>query len=87
MKECTAHCMLMIQPQLHSYSVHSWEEGKIQVQPVILDVQSIRHANVLFLDTYFYLVVFHGNDVAHWRQEGCDLQSNAPLAALKPACV
>lgn len=71
MKELTQHCMLMIQPQLHAYSVESWEDSIVNIQPTVLDVQSIVPGCVLFLDTYFYLVVYHGNDIARWRQEGC----------------
>jgi hypothetical protein len=71
MKEVTQNCMLMIQPQLHQYSIQSWEDDVVTVHPVPLDVQSILPGSVFFLDTYFYLVVYHGNDIAHWRQEGC----------------
>ena len=70
MKEPTQHCMLMIQPQLDAYSIDSWEEGIVSRQPTVLDVQSINPGSVLFLDTYFYVVVYHGNDIARWRQEG-----------------
>ena len=70
MKESTQHCMLMIQPQLDSYNIDSWEDGIVSAQPTVLDVHSINPACVLFLDTYFYVVVYHGNDIARWRQEG-----------------
>jgi hypothetical protein len=26
---------------------------------------------ILFLDSYFYLVVFHGTTIAQWREKGC----------------
>ena len=37
-------------------------------QPVLLDVTSIAPASVLVLDSYFYVVVFHGTTVATWRK-------------------
>jgi hypothetical protein len=75
MKELTQNCMLMIQPQVHAYSIASWEEGSVTAEPTVLDVQSIVPGSVLFLDTYFYIVVYHGNDIARWRQEGCAFTS------------
>lgn len=35
---------------------------------MLLDVTSIAPASVLVLDSYFYVVVFHGTTVATWRK-------------------
>lgn len=37
-------------------------------QPALLDVTSIAQATVLVLDSFFYVVVFHGTTVAQWRK-------------------
>ena len=35
---------------------------------VLLDVGSIQPDRVLLLDSYFYVVVFHGTTIAAWRK-------------------
>ncbi len=35
---------------------------------------SIAHDTILLLDSYFYVVVFHGSSVAQWRKEGYHLR-------------
>jgi protein transport protein SEC23 len=61
-RETTADALTMMQPQLLAYTM----EGP--PQPVLLDVTSIAPASVLVLDSYFYVVVFHGTTVATWRK-------------------
>lgn len=39
----------------------------------MLDVQSILPDRVLLLDSFFYVVVFHGSTVVQWRKEGYHL--------------
>jgi hypothetical protein len=41
---------------------------------VLLDVASIAPDRILLLDSYFYVVVFHGTSIAQWRKEGYHLQ-------------
>jgi protein transport protein SEC23 len=36
---------------------------------VLLDVSSITPDRILLLDTYFNVVVFHGETVAEWRRQ------------------
>lgn len=62
-RENTRNAILMIQPQLFSYAMSA------PPQPVILDVASIQPETILFLDSYFYLVVFHGSTIAQWREK------------------
>ncbi len=40
---------------------------------VLLDVTSIAADRILLLDSYFYVVVFHGSSIAQWRKEGFHL--------------
>lgn len=39
-------------------------------QPVLLDSVSIKHDVVLLLDTFFHILIFHGELVAQWRKQG-----------------
>jgi protein transport protein SEC23 len=66
----TADGMLMIQPSLIQYSLES------APTPVLLDVASVRPDVVLFLDAFFYIVIFYGDTVAQWRKAGYHLQPN-----------
>ena len=56
--------LIMIQPTLMSYGF----EGA--PQPVLLDSMSIRPDVVLLLDTFFHLLIFHGETIAQWRKAG-----------------
>lgn len=39
-------------------------------QPVLLDSVSIKPEAVLLLDTFFHILIFHGETVAQWRKAG-----------------
>ena len=52
----------MIQPTLLSYSFNGPPE------PALLDAQSVRPDAILLLDTFFHVVVFHGETIAAWRE-------------------
>jgi len=49
-----ANSLLMIQPTLTSYSFNG------PPQPVLLDSQSIQKDVILLLDTFFHILIFHG---------------------------
>ena len=49
---------------LLAYSFHGPPE------PVLLDVSSIQADTILLLDTFFQVVVFHGETIASWRDQG-----------------
>ncbi|KAK4530862.1 hypothetical protein CCYA_CCYA06G1719 [Cyanidiococcus yangmingshanensis] len=66
----TADALLMIQPSLIQYSLEN------PPTPVLLDVASVRPDAVLFLDAFFYVVIFYGDTVAQWRKAGYHLQPN-----------
>ena len=57
--------LIMIQPTLDSYSLE--HEGS---QPVLLDSASIQPTHILLLDTFFHILIFHGETIAEWRKAG-----------------
>lgn len=63
-RENVINSMTMIQPSLTSYSFNAPPE------PALLDVAAIIGDRVLVLDTFFSVVLFHGNTVAQWRDAG-----------------
>ncbi|KAG9277856.1 protein transport protein Sec23B [Astyanax mexicanus] len=56
--------LIMIQPILYSYSFHGPPE------PVLLDSSSILPDHILLMDTFFQLVIYHGETIAQWRKAG-----------------
>jgi protein transport protein SEC23 len=74
-REKCSNALVMIQPTLVSYRMDG------PPQPVLLDSVSIRPDVVLLLDAFFHIVIFHGEHVAHWRNEG--FAEKAEYSALK----
>ncbi|MBE7181160.1 MAG: hypothetical protein INR71_08125 [Terriglobus roseus] len=62
--EDVSNSLVMIQPTLDSYGFD--HEGS---QPVLLDSTSIQSETVLLLDTFFHILIFHGETIAAWRKE------------------
>uniref|UniRef100_A0A8C5FWU1 Protein transport protein SEC23 n=1 Tax=Gadus morhua TaxID=8049 RepID=A0A8C5FWU1_GADMO len=56
--------LIMVQPMLYSYSFHGPPE------PVLLDSSSILPDRILLMDTFFQLVIYHGETIAQWRKAG-----------------
>jgi protein transport protein SEC23 len=56
--------LIMIQPTLMSYGIGS------DPVPVLLDSVSIKDDVILLLDTFFHILIFHGDTVAQWRKAG-----------------
>jgi len=54
----------MIQPTLMSYSFSE------PPTPVLLDSVSMKPDVILLLDTYFHILIWHGETIAAWRKEG-----------------
>ena len=83
-KECVGEALTAIQPFLCSYKFGD------APQAVLLDVSSIVPDAILLLDSYFYVVVFHGSNIAAWRKADYQLQpEHTAFAALLEvrACV
>ncbi|XP_021931409.1 protein transport protein Sec23A-like isoform X2 [Zootermopsis nevadensis] len=61
MREDVTQSLPMIQPILYSYSLNKPPE------PVLLDTSSIQPDRILFMDTFFLILIFHGKTIAQWR--------------------
>ncbi|KAJ3289892.1 GTPase-activating protein S23 [Borealophlyctis nickersoniae] len=61
-REDVNNSLIMIQPTLMSYSF----EGP--PQPVLLDSISIKNDVILLLDTFFHILIWHGETIAAWRK-------------------
>lgn len=62
-RESTNNSLVMIQPSLLSYAFNS------PPQPVLLDAESVRADTILLMDTFFHVVVFHGETIGAWREQ------------------
>ena len=69
-KEDTNSSLIMIQPTLMSYSFNG------PPQPVLLDSISIKPDAILLLDTFFHVLIWHGENIASWRKAGYHHQPN-----------
>ncbi|KAJ2006702.1 GTPase-activating protein S23 [Coemansia thaxteri] len=63
-REDTSNSLTMIQPSLMSYGF----EGA--PAPVQLDSLSMKNDVVLLLDTFFHILIWHGETIAEWRKAG-----------------
>ena len=54
--------LIMIQPTLMSYTFD------VDPHPVLLDSVSIKNDVILLLDTFFHILIFHGETIAQWRK-------------------
>lgn len=64
LRENTSNSLIMLQPSLLSYSFHG------PPVPVLLDATSVRPDTILLLDSFFHVIVFHGETIAAWKQQG-----------------
>jgi protein transport protein SEC23 len=63
-RESTSNALIMLQPSLLSYSFTG------PPQPALLDTASVKPDTILLLDTFFHVIVFHGETIAAWKQQG-----------------
>ncbi|CAE6521434.1 unnamed protein product [Rhizoctonia solani] len=63
-EEDVNNSLIMMQPTLMSYTFDT------PPQPVLLDSVSIKPDVILLLDTFFHILIFHGETVAQWRKAG-----------------
>ncbi|KAM7302052.1 putative protein transport protein sec23 [Ixodes scapularis] len=63
-REDLTQSLIMIQPILYAYSFSGPPE------PVLLDTSSIQPDRILLMDTFFHIVIFHGETIAQWRKAG-----------------
>jgi len=63
MREDVSNSMVMIQPYLYSYSFNGPPE------PVLLDSCSIIADRILLMDTFFHIVIYHGDTISKWLEK------------------
>lgn len=63
--EDVSNSLIMIQPTLDAYRIDQEE-----AEAVLLDSTSIQPDVILLLDTFFHILIFHGETIAAWRKEG-----------------
>lgn len=66
--ESVMNATIMIQPLLFAYTPENPEAN-----PQLLEVESMKNDSVLLLDSFFFIVVWHGLEVCKWREEGYHL--------------
>ncbi|XP_033101131.1 protein transport protein Sec23A-like isoform X1 [Anneissia japonica] len=59
LREELTQCLVMIQPILYAYSFNGTE-------PVLLDSSSIMPDRILLMDTFFQILIFHGETIDSW---------------------
>ena len=64
-RENVANSLVMIQPALLQYTTES--ENPI---PVLLDGGSMKPEVILLLDTFFYILIWHGENIIQWKEQG-----------------
>ena len=64
LREDVSNSLVMMQPSLLSYTFHG------PPTPVLLDVASVKSDCILLLDTFFHVIVWHGETIAAWREQG-----------------
>lgn len=69
-REDLTNSLIMIQPTLISFTFGRPPE------PVLLDSVSIKPDAILLLDTFFHILIFHGENIAQWRKAGFQDQDN-----------
>ncbi|KAK9717986.1 GTPase-activating protein S23 [Basidiobolus ranarum] len=63
-REDVNNSLTMIQPTLTSYGFNE------PPAPVLLDSVSVKQDVILLLDTFFHILIFHGENIAQWRKAG-----------------
>ncbi|ORX90111.1 hypothetical protein K493DRAFT_231517 [Basidiobolus meristosporus CBS 931.73] len=63
-REDANNSLTMIQPTLTSYGFNE------PPAPVLLDSVSVKPDVILLLDTFFHILIFHGENIAQWRKAG-----------------
>lgn len=79
-REDLTNSLIMIQPTLISFTFDQ------EPEPVLLDSVSIKPDHILLLDTFFHILIFHGETIAQWRKAGYqDLEEYSNFASLLQA--
>ena len=54
----------MIQPALLQYTTDNPNPT-----PVLLDINSMKNDVILLLDTFFYILIWHGDTIIMWKEQ------------------
>lgn len=76
--EDTNNTTIMIQPTLNAYEIGNPTES----MPVLLDSTSLTPDRILLMDTYFHILIYHGETIAAWRKAGYQEQEEYANFAL-----
>ncbi|KZW00071.1 hypothetical protein EXIGLDRAFT_762164 [Exidia glandulosa HHB12029] len=57
-------------PKVKKPTLMSYALDQLQPQPVLLDSMSVKPDVILLLDTFFHILIFHGETIAQWRKAG-----------------
>jgi len=71
LKESTGNVLVMIQPTLYEYDPTVGDP-----RPVPCDTTSMRSDIILLVDTFYNVIIWHGNTVAEWVKLGYDKDPN-----------
>jgi len=63
-RENVSNTLIMIQPTLDCYA---FDEDPL---PVLLSARSLEADKILLLDTFFHVLIYHGDTIAAWRNAG-----------------
>lgn len=64
-RENVANSLTMIQPSLIEYNMQNE-----MPQPTLCDINSLSDENIILFDNYFNVVIWHGDTIASWRNQG-----------------
>eukprot|EP00474_Spongospora_subterranea_P008729 CRZ09187.1 hypothetical protein [Spongospora subterranea] len=80
LNENVANSLTMIQPVLLAYDLcdpsQSPTGASCVVNAVLLDAGSVGPERILVLDTFFNVILWHGESVAQWKNDGLDQDPN-----------
>lgn len=65
MRASVTNSLVMIQPALLEYSFESPHP-----KPVLLDISSLKPDVILLLDTFFNVLIWHGDTIVEWKKAG-----------------
>jgi protein transport protein SEC23 len=62
--ENVSNSLVMIQPTLTSFTFDK------EPEPVLLDSSSLADNVILLMDTYFHILIYHGQQISQWMKAG-----------------
>lgn len=71
LRDNVTNCTIMFQPALFSYTPEQPESI-----PVFLEITKMKSDVVLLLDAFFFICIWHGEDVCRWRDAGYQYESD-----------